>query len=174
MINHQALRESFKPEKIKLLFIAESPPKNDTFFYSEKSGFYNYTKQIFNELFQDEIDKSKSFLHFFQNKGCFLDDLCHKPKTYKEICKELRENKNGECNYVKKLQCRLASYNPQAIIITPKRIDGFVREAIKQSKITINPELIFTLPFPGMGSQIKYMEGLWSTLHFLITKNILN
>ncbi len=34
MINHQELREQYKPEKIKTLFIAESLPLSDTFFYS--------------------------------------------------------------------------------------------------------------------------------------------
>ena len=32
MMNHQELRERVKPEKIKVLFIAESPPKNDINF----------------------------------------------------------------------------------------------------------------------------------------------
>ena len=72
MINHQELRESFKPNKIKVLFIAESLPKNDTFLYSAKSGFYAYTKQIFNELFEKEINNADNFLHFFQNKISYL------------------------------------------------------------------------------------------------------
>ena len=93
MINLQKLREKFKPEKIKILFIAEFPPKNNTFFYSAKGGFYNYTKQIFIELFEEEIDRADSFLQFFQNKGCYLYDLCHKPKTYKEICEKICEKK---------------------------------------------------------------------------------
>src|SRR5450830_21944 len=148
MINHQALRERFKPEKIKVLFIAESPPKNDTFFYSAKGGFYNFTKQVFIELFEEEIERSADFLHFFQNKGCFLEDLCHEPKTYKEICEEIHENKNGKNGYIEKLKESLESYNPQAIIITLKEIDGFVRDAIKRSDIILSRELIFTLPFP--------------------------
>ena len=62
MIDQQSLREKFKPKKIKVLFIAESPPQNDTFFYSAKSGFYTYTKQIFNELFEEEIDSCEVFI----------------------------------------------------------------------------------------------------------------
>ena len=75
MINHQALRESFKPDDIKVLFVAESPPINDTFFYSAKSGLYGYTKQVFYEFFKKEIDPYNGFLDFFQSKGCYLDDL---------------------------------------------------------------------------------------------------
>lgn len=166
MINHQKLRESYRPDKIKLLFIAEAPPENNTFFYSAKSFFYDYTKQIFNELFEDEINKFDEFLFFFKNKGCFLDDLCHEPKTFKEISRE-------KDFYIDELQNRLKIFNPQAIIITPKEIDGIVREAIKQSNIVLDPELIFTLYFPGNGWQNEYMSCLWSVLHFLITKNIL-
>ena len=167
MINHQALREIYKPDKIKVLFIAEAPPENDTFFYSAKSFFYDYTKQIFNELFEDEINQFDEFLYFFQNKGCFLDDLCHEPKTYKEMSKY----KNI---YIDELKSRLKLYDPQAIIITPKEIDGFVREAIKKSNIDLDPELIFTLYFPGNGWQNEFMSYLWSILHFLIKNNILN
>lgn len=173
MINHQALRERFKPEKIKVLFIAESPPKNDTFFYSAKGGFYNFTKQVFIELFEEEIERSDDFLHFFQNKGCFLEDLCHEPKTYKEICEEIHENKNGKNGYIEKLKESLESYNPQAIIITLKEIDGFVRDAIKRSDIILSRELIFTLPFPGKGHQNDYMSGLRAALNDPIVKNIL-
>jgi len=166
MIDHQERREKYMPEIVKVLFIAESPPKNDTFFYSAKGNFYNFTKQIFDELFNDEIKKADSFLQFFQNKGCYLDDLCHKPKPFKEI----RSNKNF---YIKELQNRLKSYNPQVIIITLKRINGFVRGAIKQSNISIAPELIFTLPFPGYGHQNKYESGLRDALNDPIVKNIL-
>jgi hypothetical protein len=102
----------------------------------------------------------------FKDKGCYLDDICHEPKTYKEIC----ENKD---HYIKELQSSFKLFNPQAIIITPKRIDSLVRAAIKQSNISIKPELIFTLPFPGNGWQNKYMEGLWGVLHFLNSKNVL-
>ena len=166
MMNHQALREKFKPEKIKVLFIAEAPPENDTFFYSAKGGFYNFTKQVFIELFEDEIKKSTDFLHFFQYKSYFLDDLCNETKTFKEI----RSNKKY---YIKELEGRLIAYNPQAIIITLKRINGLIHEAIKQSNISINPELIFTLPFPGNGHQNDYMSGLRIALNDLISKNIL-
>lgn len=95
-----------------------------------------------------------------------MDDLCHEPKTYEEISKD----KNF---YITNLQDRLKLLKPQAIIITPKEIDGLVRRAIKQSKIILDPELIFTLYFPGNGWQNEYMSCLWSVLHFLITKNIL-
>ena len=166
MINHQELREKFKPKKIKVLFLAESPPENDTFFFSAKGGFYNYTKQVFIELFEEEIEKYDDFLHYFQNKGYFLDDLCHDPKTFKEI----RSNKNI---YIKELRGRLKLCNPQAIIITLKRINGLAHEAIEQSNISIKPELIFTLSFPGNGWQNEYKSGLRTVLNDLITKNIL-
>lgn len=168
MINHQELRDSFKPEIIKVLFIAEAPPENDTFFYSAKSFLYGYTKQVFYEFFKEEIDSSSVFLKFFQNKGCFLDDLCHQPKTFKEI----RSNKES---YIKGLKERLELYKPRAVIITTIRIVDFVKTAIACSNLKnyLNNDLIFPLYFAGNGWQNKYMSGLRSVLNDLILKNIL-
>ena len=168
MINHQELRDSFKPKKIKLLFVAEAPPENDTFFYSAKSFLYGYTKQVFYEFFKEEMDSSSEFLKFFQNKGCFLDDLSHQPKIFKEI----RSNKEF---YIKGLKERLELYKPRAVIITPIRIVDFIKTAIDCSNLKnyLNNDLIFPLYFAGYGWKNKYMSGLRSALNYLILKNIL-
>ena len=55
MIKHQELREQYKPEKIRTLFIGESPQLSDTLFYSAKSFSYLYTKQVFEIFFKDRI-----------------------------------------------------------------------------------------------------------------------
>ena len=169
MINHEKLRQSFKPDKIKVLFIAESPPPGDTFFYSAKSGFYIYTKKAFYNVYNNNPNNQDEFLSFFRAKGCFLDDISHKPSNFKEICS------NKEI-FVKQLSERINLYNPNAIIITLIRIDKLVRQAIGLSRVskTLNEYLIFTLPFPGNGFQNKYVSGLESALHILISKNILS
>lgn len=167
MINHQELREKYKPDIIKILFVAESPPLSDTFFYSAKSFFYLYTKQAFETFFKDEINQVK-FLDFFKGLGCYLDDLCHTPATFNQI-----ESDKG--SLIKGLSERLILYRPEAIIITPKRIDAFVREAIDSPGLRdyINPKNIFTLYFPGNGWQNAYKSGLESVLRSLIDKKFL-
>jgi len=167
MINHQELREQYKPEKIKTLFIAESPPESDTFFYSAKSFFYLYTKQVFEIFFKDEINKVE-FLDFFKTLGCYLDDLCHTPVTFSQI----ESNKES---LIVGLRERLNLYRPEAVVITPKRIDTFVRKAINSPALRdyINLENIFTLYFPGNGWQNVYKSGLESALRSLIDNKIL-
>ena len=169
MINHQELRDSFKPKPIsKVLFVAEAPPEHDTFFYSAKSFLYGYTKQVFYEFFKEEIDSYDEFLNFFQDKSCFLDDLCHQPKTFKEICSKKEF-------YIKELKERIEQYKPQAVIITPLRIEPFVRKAISSSNLadTLKEEFIFPLYFAGNHWQNEYKSGLRSALNNLILKNIL-
>lgn len=168
MINHEELRQRYRPNDIKILFTAEAPPEADTFFYSGKSFFYIYTKQVFETFFKKEIDGTE-FLDFFKTTGFYLDDLSHIPMAFDEIC----SNKDS---LIKDFEDRLSLYKPEAIIITPKRIDGFVRQAISLSSMgnKIDPENIFTLYFPGNGWQNKYISGLISALYSLIRKKIVN
>jgi len=168
MINHQKLRENYTPEIIKVLFVAEAPPEADTFFYSAKSFFYGYTLQVFETFFDKDINGTK-FLDFFKTAGFYLDDLSHVPMAFDEIC----SNKDS---LIKNLKDRINLYNPTAIIITPKRIEGFVRQAISLSSPVnkIDPENIFPLYFPGNGWQNKYISGLKSALYSLIRKRIVS
>ncbi len=168
MINHQELREYYKPDNIKILLIAEAPPKAGTFFYSGKSFFYTYTKQVFETFFKEEINGT-DFLDFFKAAGFYLDDLSHVPMTFNEICL----NKDSLIN---NLMDRITIYNPEAIIITPRRIERFVRQAINTSDSSnnISPKNIFPLYFPGNGWQNKYKSGLKSAIYYLIRNNIVN
>jgi len=167
MIDHEELRQSYKPTDIKILFIAEAPPEADTFFYSAKSFFYTYTKQVFETFFKEEIDGTE-FLDFFKTAGFYLEDLSHVPMAFDEICSK-------QDSLIKDLKDRINLYAPTAIIITPKRINGFVRQAISLSEVAnnIDTENIFSLYFPGNGLQNKYISGLKYALYSLIRKKII-
>ncbi len=167
MINHQELREKYKPDKIKILFIAEAPPGADTFFYSSKSFLYLYTKQAFDAFFKEDINRT-DFLNFFKATGCYLDDLSHSPAIFSEI----QKNKDS---LIEALKERLNIYTPDAIIITPKRIEGFVRQSVSLSNHSnsIDPENFFTLYFPGYQWKNQYVSGLKSALASLTRKKIL-
>jgi hypothetical protein len=73
----EALRESFRPKRIRLLFIGEAPPASGRFFYSCNSGLYRAMTEAFktvNPRINDE-----NFLRVFQASGCYMVDLCSKP-----------------------------------------------------------------------------------------------
>ena len=122
MINHEELRQRYRPTDIKILFIAEAPPEADTFFYSAKSFFYTYTKQVFEAFFKEEIDR-KEFLDFFKTTGFYLDDLSHTPMAFNEICSK-------QDSLIKDLKDRINLYSP----ITSKNSNHRKRTFNKNSR----------------------------------------
>jgi len=88
--------------------------------------------------------------------------------AFDEIC-------SNQDSLIKDLKDRINLYAPASIIITPKRINDFVRQAISSSDLAnnIDPENIFSLYFPGNGWQNKYISGLKSALYSLIRKKII-
>ena len=75
----EVIRRKYKPAKIKILFIGESPPAGGTFFYDGNSNLAKYTKSAFENCFGTSISQMPEFLRFFKEQGCFLDDLCLYP-----------------------------------------------------------------------------------------------
>jgi hypothetical protein len=78
-VQAEELRLSYKPDKVRLLFVDESRPAGTTFFYRANSNLYRYTRQAFSNVFQFGDDPQFSFLAFFKRLGCYLDDLCLRP-----------------------------------------------------------------------------------------------
>jgi hypothetical protein len=42
----EALRESFRPKPIRILFVGEAPPASGRFFYSANSGLYRAMRDV--------------------------------------------------------------------------------------------------------------------------------
>lgn len=168
---YEILRQSFKPTKVKVLFIAESPPpdKRRTFFYLAKSFVYNYTKQAACRVYGESINKDPDFLYFFKDKGCYLEDLSSLPSNIKEI----KENKEY---YIVNLSEKIKKDSPQSIIIIGIEAGKIIKEAVELSGILdkIENDLIFEVPFAGNGSQNKYMDGVEAALRKLISEGILD
>ena len=67
----EKLRQSFRPEDIKALFVGESAPAGDTFFYRGNSQMFRYVKRSFGD--------PPNFLDWFRDKEWHLDDLVLTP-----------------------------------------------------------------------------------------------
>jgi hypothetical protein len=168
---YEILRRRFKPEKIKVLFIAESPPpvERRTFFYLAKSGVYIYTKRAFCNVYREGINKDPDFLYFFKDKGCYLEDLSSLPSNLGEI----KRNKKFHINCLTK---RIKEHEPESIIIIGKGIGDMVKEAISLSGFfeKIGRNMVFDeVPFAGNGHQNDYIYDVEIALKKLISKNIL-
>jgi hypothetical protein len=152
----EALRESYKPIQTKLLFVGESPPASGKFFY-HKGSMTTFTSRAFEKVFDRVFSDTSSFLKFFQHSGCYLEDICLEPvdkMTQKERTMMLK-------NFIEYFSSRLKEYSPEAIVIVLKRIESYVKEALRKAEINCP---IYTLPFPGFGHQNNYINELCKIL----------
>ena len=76
----ERLRQQFRPEAVRLLFIGESPPASGRFFYHGDSGLYRAIREAFQMI--DPSITDSTFLTVFQEAGCYLFDLCPEPVNH--------------------------------------------------------------------------------------------
>ena len=152
----ESIRQSYRPSKVRLLLIGESPPANQGFFYVT-SAMTKYTAQAFSKAHGVSFQSDDEFLSYFKDLGCFLDDLCHDPvdhlpREQREKC--LQDNVIG-------LSQRIKEIDPEVIVIALRKIETYVRVAALKSGLK---PAIFVLPFPGHGHQAKYKEQLFEII----------
>ena len=82
------IRQSFRPEEIRILFVEESPPVGGTFFYCGNSQMFNNMNRVIGgHLFES----TNNFLINFMENGCYLDDLVLSPVNKKVGQEKVRE-----------------------------------------------------------------------------------
>ena len=139
----------FKPRKVKVLFIGESPPNSGNFFYNCNSRLYESTKKVF-EKFWGKFKCDEDFLKKFKRHGFYLEDLCDHPINHLNRKYRRVERKKN----VKKLAKKLNELKPRYVIIVMKGIERCVVEAIKKSGIKVKWK---SLPFPARGLSLIHI-----------------
>jgi hypothetical protein len=92
---NEELRLRFRPERVRLLLVGESPPASGRFFYRGDSGLYRAMRDLFHKA--DPSIEDEDFLSRFQGLGCYLVDLCGVPvdrlgaKPRRELCRSSEE-----------------------------------------------------------------------------------
>jgi len=163
----EQLRVRFKPDEIKVLFIGESPPVGGTFLYRANSNLYRYTREAFVSVFGSECGVGQDFLNFFQDRRCYLDDLCLEPVNHLE--KTARQRKRDEG--VPLLADRMREYTPEAIIAVMLAIEEQVKQSANTAGLASVP--FHAVPFPAQGNQKKYVARLIKVLQELKEKGIM-
>src|ERR1035437_2701509 len=74
----EALGKSYKPDSVKLLYLAECPKNNHEYFYNRGSRIYRRINESFAEVYPKQFTED-NFLDFFKSKGCYLLYLCYEP-----------------------------------------------------------------------------------------------
>lgn len=154
-----ALRDRYRPSRIRVLFVGESPPAGGTFFYASNSKLYAATRTAF-ETGVPELLLGRDFLDDFQALGCYLDDLCLQPVNHLKGTPVLEaqreaERKRGEDS----LASRIRAAHPMAVVVVMKGIVANVWSAMGAADVGDLPQHAF--PFPGRPQHSEaYIAGL--------------
>lgn len=165
----QTEREKYKPKKINVLFVGESPPAGGTFFYFANSNLYRCINHAFNQVYNNRCGDGEQFLKFFCNHQCYLDDLCLQPVNDKSDSERSRFRLEG----VDPLSQRIKSMQPRAVVIVMRAIESEVRTAVDNSGL--KSIVIRTTTFPSFSDANKKncVSDTVSVLNELINLKIL-
>jgi len=160
--NVEGLREMYKPEKIEVLLVGESPPKNrEMFFYcSNGSLLGDATKRAFERILGVKL-KYEDFLDFFKSKNFYLEDLFH--VRGKKVCEASLDEIQKALEGLKQF---IALHRPRLVIAVLCRICGCVKKAVADAKLDIP---VICLPFPRKSSKNyqRYVKSLAKILQSL-------
>jgi len=149
----EILREKYKPEKIRILFVGESPPKREFFYEAKGSNLGRATKEAFEKTSQKEFESYQEFLEFFKSQGCYLVDLFQE-RGKKIIYATEEEKEEAE----KQLTEFIAKHKPEIVVAVLKRICKHVEKAVKETGVSVE---VRCLLFPNKGkNREEYIKGL--------------
>jgi hypothetical protein len=151
-MDRESIRRNFRPSKIRILFVGESPPANGAFFYMD-SPMTNYMAQVFAQVCGKEFQSLNDFLSFFKAEGCYLDDLSYAPVDNLPP----RERRQTVDSCVGALAERMKEYKPKHVVVVLMRIEASVRRAAYIAKLQVP---IHAVPFPGQGNQARFVAEL--------------
>jgi hypothetical protein len=152
-MDRESIRKEFRPSKIKILFVGESPPANGAFFYTV-SPMTKCMAKVFAQVCGKEFQSHNDFLIFFKAEGCYLDDLSYVPVDNIISPRERRQAVN---NGVEAFAERMREYKPEQVIAVLMSIESPVRKAAHIAKLQVP---VHAVPFPGQGNQGRFVAEL--------------
>jgi len=154
-IRLEKLRLHYKPGKIVLLLVGESPPPHKGFFYdadSPEGQLSRNTRRVFEDVSGVEFTDRRDFLNHFKKKGCYLHDLFG-PRGKTILKADRREQEVA----VEKLSTLLQQEKPKTTVSVLKRTSKFVEKAVERAQIPLDYR---TLPYPTRNYVTQYRSGL--------------
>lgn len=154
-IDQEQIRNSFRPNSIKLLFIGEAPPASGRFFYCRNSGLFRAMRDAFQ--LADRSINGENFLSHFKASGYYLIDLCASPVDQLNPPERRLARKSA----VPTLATKISELRPLKIATLLRSIESDVLHAIAMANWK-GP--ILHLPYPGRWIQHKkaFNEALQS------------
>lgn len=180
----QSARLKYKPDEIKILFVAEAPPENiERFFYYENvkekdALFINLIRLLYPEYRDknggsvEQIRKhKKALLERFQKDGYYLIDALPEPISLKLNSREreklIKARKNDLANEIKSLIAP-GPYNPEdphvgIVLIKATVFDALFDYLFVEQRLPVLNNNI-KIPFPSHGNTGRFSEELHNAL----------
>jgi hypothetical protein len=154
----------YRPDKIRFLLIAESPPSSGGFFYFAttigKDHLFRETMKALefwpiNQPMRRGVDK-RSMLRRFQTMGFYLLDTCVSPVD------KMRpgDRRKTVLTQTPRLIKDVIRANPSHIFIVKSSIFNPVSQALKESGFLPRLLNVRPVPFPSHGNQRVYRSTL--------------
>jgi hypothetical protein len=162
------LRESYKPETVSILFVAESPPESNDdevrFFYNPRQERWDHMyRSIMKAVFPDfeycpgEKDK---WLLKFKARGYFLVDATDRPVNHLSSAERRRELNTAVEDKLSEIKT-LVSQNTPIVLVKKNIFLAFNRPLLDAGYYVIHETF---LPFPSHGHQARFIEACGNCL----------
>jgi hypothetical protein len=149
----ERLRLQYRPAQVSLLFVGESHPAGETFFYAGNSHLFRYTAEAFGYR-TGKGTSAEDFLTHFMDLGCYLVDLCGLPLNH--LPARAREAERDA--WVEVLADTVQVLQPKAVLSVMKGIRPHVERAVLSTDVQLSG--MWHLPFPAQGHQRAYVVEL--------------
>ncbi len=152
-----ALREQFRPDGLRWLFVGESSPAGGTHFYRANSNLFGATQAAFAAALGSDVPSGPAFLHFFRERGYWLVDLADRP-----VNRQLREARRDAVGAGRdRLAGLIGDTRPERIVVVKASIATDVRDAARSAGFEGE---ILELPFPVRQWKSEYVRRLAEVL----------
>ena len=149
------LHNTFRPRRVKVLFVGESSPAQGRNFYLANSILYRATQAAFAEAFGSDVTPSgQSFLRYFATKGFWLVDLADRPVNQIDP----KERRQAVDAGIPRLAELIRETRPKHIVVIKKDITAAVAQAIELAGA--KPPRVLALRYPLRQWRAEYVHDL--------------
>ncbi|HEX5273233.1 MAG TPA: hypothetical protein VFW33_22205 [Gemmataceae bacterium] len=158
------LREYYRPERVTVLFVAESPPeqKDDEvrFFYNPEEERWDHLyravlKAVFPEEFEYRPREKEKWLREFQGHGYYLIDATDRPVNRLSSAERRRVLNAAVGGKLAEIRMLVAPGTP--IVLVKKNIFAAFNGPLRDAGYNVIHETF--LPFPSHGHQARFVEA---------------
>ena len=172
MSDYEKVRSKYKPQHIKLLLIAESPPPSPEiqssrqFYYTDRIRrddrlFTNTIKALYSEasdLTEAELEENKErWLRRFQNDGYYMIEALEESQKHKVTKKQRQERISDNISRLISRVEKLAGPDTKIVLIKSNVYEAAAQPLRAAGFNVLNTELV---DYPGQFNQRAYREKL--------------